>query len=373
MRNTNERIIAALIILVMIFALFTITVTSLEQFPTVSARSASLYEAKGKRFVYTKNSDQRLPMASTTKIMTALVAIENYPLDKTVSIDAKACGIEGSSLYLTPGETFTMRDLIYGLMLRSANDAAEAIALSVGGSIETFASMMNAKADEIGLTKTHFTNPHGLDNPEHYTTAEELAILTAYALQNEEFKQIASTYKTVITNTDGKSRLVVNHNKLLSMYDGAIGVKTGFTKKSGRCLVGAAERDGLLFVSVTIDAPDDWDDHKKLLDYGYSVYEMRHVALPKQICYNIPVINGDKDSIRVSNSNGFSVIMKKNDPQIQTVVKLARYTAAPIKKGDALGKVFFIKDGICIGEDILCSEDNVLIKKDKKGLFSLFI
>jgi len=372
MKNPNERIIAALIILVLIFALFTITVTSLEN-PAVSARSASLYEAKNKSFVYRKNADARLPMASTTKIMTAIVALENFPLDNTVTVDAAACGIEGSSLYLTTGEALTMRDLLYGLMLRSANDAAAAIAIAVAGSIQGFADMMNAKAEELGLTQTHFTNPHGLDNKEHYTTAEELAIITGYALENKDFKQIASTYKKTIRSSDGTERLVVNHNKLLKMYDGAIGVKTGFTKKSGRCLVGAAERDGLIFVSVTIDAPDDWNDHIRLLDYGYSLFEMRHIAHPHEITYEIPVIGGDKDYIRVSNAQGFDLIMKRTEPEIKRVIKLSRYTSAPIKRGDILGKVIFVKENAYIGELPLIAEDDVNIQKTKKGLFSLFI
>lgn len=373
MKNPNERIIAALILLVLIFALFTITVTSLEN-PSVSARSASLYEVKNKSFVYSKNADTRLPMASTTKIMTAIVALENFPLDNTVTVDAAACGIEGSSLYLTVGEVLTMRDLLYGLMLRSANDAAAAIAIAVAGSNESFADMMNAKADALGLKQTHFTNPHGLDNKEHYTTAEELAIIAGYALENQDFKQIASTYKKTIKNSDGTERLVVNHNKLLKMYDGAIGVKTGFTKKSGRCLVGAAERDGLIFVSVTIDAPDDWNDHVRLLDYGYSLLEMRHIAQPHEITYDIPVIGGDKDYIRVSNAQGFDFIMKHTDPEIKRVIKLSRYSSAPIKRGDILGKVIFVRENAYIGELPLIAEYDVASqKKQKRTVFTFYI
>jgi D-alanyl-D-alanine carboxypeptidase len=163
-----------------------------------------------------------------------------------------------------------MGDLLFGLMLRSANDAAAAIAYEISGSIEAFADKMNEKAESLGLTDTHFTNPHGLDDKEHYTTARELAIITGEALKNDTFLQIVSTKKQIITNSDGESRLLINHNKLLNMYENTIGVKTGFTKKSGRCLVGAAERDGVRLITVTINAPDDWKDHTALFDYGFS-------------------------------------------------------------------------------------------------------
>ena len=209
-------------------------------------------------------------MASTTKIMTALVAIESSPLDKNVMISDMAIGTEGSSLYLKKGEIMSMSDLLMGLMLRSANDAAAAIAYEISGSIEAFADKMNEKAASIGVTDTHFTNPHGLDDENHYTTAADLAIITAEALKNDTFLEIVSTEKCIIKNFDGEARLLTNHNKLLSLYDGAIGVKTGFTKKSGRCLVGAAERDGMRLIAVTINAPDDWNDHEALFDFGFS-------------------------------------------------------------------------------------------------------
>ena len=269
MKNPRERIIIIAIFLILIFIFYATAVFSASG-PSVSAKAAALYDAASNSFLYTKNADTRLPMASTTKIMTALVAIESSPLDKNVMISDMAIGTEGSSLYLKKGEIMSMSDLLMGLMLRSANDAAAAIAYEISGSIEAFADKMNEKAASIGVTDTHFTNPHGLDDENHYTTAADLAIITAEALKNDTFLEIVSTEKCIIKNFDGEARLLTNHNKLLSLYDGAIGVKTGFTKKSGRCLVGAAERDGMRLIAVTINAPDDWNDHEALFDFGFS-------------------------------------------------------------------------------------------------------
>ena len=276
MKNPKERIVIVSIFLILLFIFYATVVFSADGV-SVSAKSAALYDPASKSFLYTKNADMQLPMASTTKIMTALVAIENADLDKSVSISDDAIGTEGSSLYLKRGETMTMKDLLMGLMLRSANDAAAAIAYEISGSIEAFAEKMNEKATQIGALNTNFTNPHGLDDPSHYTTAKDLAIITAEALSNKTFLNIVSTKKHIIKNSDGEARLLTNHNKLLNLYDGAIGVKTGFTKKSGRCLVGAAERDGTRLISVTINAPDDWNDHKALFDYGF--FKLKSVPL----------------------------------------------------------------------------------------------
>ena len=201
--------------------------------PSISARSAILIAAETGEALFEKAADERLPMASTTKIMTALAAIESMPLDTVVTVPAGAVGVEGSSVYLEAGEKLTLEDLLYALLLASANDAATAIALTVSGSVEEFAALMNEKAAALGLSGTHFTNPHGLYDEEHYTTAADLAKLTAYALENEVFAKIVSTYKrTIPLNGDNGVRVLINHNRLLRMSDDVIGVKTGFTKKA---------------------------------------------------------------------------------------------------------------------------------------------
>ncbi len=370
MKNPREKIIILTLFLILCFVLFATVIFS-ESNLSLSARSAVLYEPTKFGFVYSKNADMRLPMASTTKIMTALVAIENSSCDSIVEIDDRAIGVEGSSLYLKSGESMTMKDLLYGLMLRSANDAASAIAYNISGCIEDFAILMNKKAESIGLSDTHFMNPHGLDSPEHYTTAKDLAVIAGEALKNDIFKEIVSTKKVTITNSDGESRLVVNHNKLLTLYEDSIGVKTGFTKKSGRCLVGAAERDGLTFITVTINAPDDWNDHIKLFDYGYSILKSHKLATPDSFKFKIPVINSDKQTIGVTNIDSFTIISKQTENEPKYEIILPKYVNAPIFRGDILGKVVFTVNGEYVGEIPLVSTEDASSAKEK-GFFSIF-
>ena len=333
----------------------------------LSARAATLYVPEIDRFIYSNNSDQRLPMASTTKIMTALIALEECEGDEVIVIDDESVGIEGSSAYLRAGDKLTMEELAYALLLQSANDAAVAIARHIGGSTEAFADIMNERAQALGLSDTHFENPHGLDSSEHYTTAHDLAKIAAAALKNPKFKEIASTYKKSFI-TEERSRTYVNHNKLLNMYDGCVGVKTGFTKKSGRCLVGAAERDGLTLISVTLDAPSDWADHKNMLDYGYERLEKISFAEPSEYEYDIPVIDGVADSVLVKNEELASLIREKGGSDFESHVKLSRFVVAPVREGDILGEVIFTIDGKeCARVNLLAAED--VRKKESKNLW----
>lgn len=366
MYNNRDKIIILLLLLTLVFSLFTIFISS-ASLPTVSARAAALYEPETDSFLYLKNADERLPMASTTKIMTALIALERLSPNEKIAVDKCAVGIEGSSIYLKPGEVLDAIDLIYAVMLQSANDAAAALAIKISGSIEEFASLMNEKARELGLKDTNFTNPHGLDNPDHYTTARDLAIIGAAALNNDRFREISSTYKREINSSETK-RLVVNHNKLLRMYEGCVGVKTGYTKKSGRCLVGASTRENLTMVSVTINAPDDWNDHKTLLDYGYSLLEKKTLAEIGEFSYKIPLLSSDREYINVSNHSPLTHIFNRSDAEYTTEVRLSRYVTAPINKGDVLGTVLFFKNGTLIGEVCLCADENASVKQ-KKDLF----
>ena len=323
----------------------------------LSARAAALYVPETDTFIYSKNLNERLPMASTTKIMTALIALEECKGDEVVVIDAESVGIEGSSAYLREGDRLTMEELTYALLLQSANDAAVAIARHIGGSIEDFADIMNERASALGLSDTHFENPHGLDSTEHYTTAHDLAKIAAAALENTKFREIASTYKKTFA-TEERSRTYVNHNKLLNMYAGCIGVKTGFTKKSGRCLVGAAERDGLTFVTVTLDAPSDWADHRTMLDYGYEMLEKISFAEPMEYEYNIPVIDGNADEILVRNTDSASLIRAREHREIETHVRLSRFAVAPVCEGDILGEIIFTIDGeVCARVNLVAATD----------------
>lgn len=308
---------------------------------SVSASSAVLIEAESGRVLYAKDEIKRRPMASTTKIMTALVALENAELDMAVKIPKEAVGIEGSSLYLTEGETLTLHELLYALMLRSANDAATAIAIAVGGSVSDFAEMMNEKAEKMGLTDTHFDNPHGLDSDEHYTTARELALITAEALKNDIFREIVSTYKKLLPlNGVQDRRLVVNHNRLLRTYDGCIGVKTGFTKKDGRCLVSAAERDGITLVAVTLNAPNDWSDHKKMLDYGFASVKRVKISSDGIEGY-LPTVGAKTDMIRYGAVGDTSAVLPNDVGELRVVIELPRFVFSPVKKGDVIGRAVF--------------------------------
>lgn len=307
----------------------------------ISAKSAVLAEGDGGSVIWSKNGSERLPMASTTKIMTALCALENFPdIKKAVTIDGAACGVEGSSVYLKVGETLTMEELLFALLLESANDAAAAIAIEISGSIDDFAILMNDTAHRLGMKDSHFVNPHGLDHEDHYTTAEDMARLTVAALKNKDFSRIVSTYRTTIPlNGDEGTRLLLNHNKLLKYYDGAIGVKTGFTKKSGRCLVSAAERDGTVLVAVTLCAPDDWNDHRAMLDYGFSSFRQISVANVGELRYSIPITGGTTSFVAVTNKEECHICAPVSSPDIRYVVEAPRFLFAPVKEGDRVGYV----------------------------------
>nr|WP_240479827.1 D-alanyl-D-alanine carboxypeptidase family protein [Paenibacillus wynnii] len=240
------------------------------------ARAASLIDVESGRILYSSRGDEPMPMASLTKIMTAIVAIENGDLDGIVKVSKNAYAKEGSSLYLKLGEEMTLETMLYGLMLRSGNDAASAIAEHVGGSEEGFVFMMNAKAELLQLKNTHFANPHGLDAKGHYSSANDLAVLTAYALHNPVFKEIVKTEVKTADNPNEKwDYKWRNKNKMLRLYEGADGVKTGYTKIALRCLVSSATRNGQQLVAVTLNDGNDWNDHASLLNFGFNHYPLK--------------------------------------------------------------------------------------------------
>lgn len=345
--------------------------------PSVSAQSAVLIEAESGTVICSKSKDEKLPMASTTKIMTALVALELAPPDRVIKVDAKAVGVEGSSVYLIEGEELTLEQLLYALLLESANDAATAIAIGLSGSVEAFAQEMNRKAQALGLSSTHFENPHGLDGEEHYTTAYELAVIARAALQNDLLRTIVSTRKTTIPHAgEADTRLLVNHNKLLRLYDGCIGVKTGFTKKSGRCLVSAAERDGVTLIAVTLNAPDDWNDHTALFDYGFTQYESVSLCEKEEFTLSLSLVGGTSDHAMLCNQEALRVTLPASHGEITHTVEAAHFEYAPISAGEILGKVVFRcdtdGDGTqeIIGEVALVSCDTVERYAVKKGFWA---
>ena len=335
----------------------------------VSAQSAIVIDAVYGNVLYEKNAHTKMTMASTTKIMTALCAVEEGDLDKKIKVDDSAVGVEGSSIYLKYGEELTLRELVYGLMLNSGNDAAVAIACAVSGSVEKFAQLMNYKAHEIGVKNTQFKNPNGLDEEGHYTTAYDLAKITAYALKNEEFRKISATQRYTISGPEG-DRYLKNHNKLLSRMEGCIGVKTGFTKKSGRCLVSACQRDKKEVVCVTLNAPDDWNDHMAMTDFALSQITVKPVAKKDESLGMVSVKNGEKKSVEAVVKNDFFVSAADGRKYV-AIYKKPENVCAPVKAGQKIGYLeFYMEDELKKTLPVIAKES---IAKKKSFLDNLMI
>jgi len=315
---------------------------------SVSAKSAVVMEASTGRVLYQKNAFEKMPMASTTKIMTALVAIENSNLDDRVTVSPNASGIEGSSIWLSPGETMTLSDLLFGLMLASGNDAAVAIAEHVGGDVETFVGMMNDKAREIGAYNTHFANPHGLPADNHYTTAYDLALISVYAMQNKMFREVVKTqYKTLPWEGHEWDRVVKNKNKILWNYEGGNGIKTGFTKEAGRCLSAAAEREGMQLVSVVLCAPDMFNDCMALMDYGFENYDNSLVVKAGEKIGEVAVRDGMEKSFPVyTEKDVYFPLTQEEAANLKKRVYIEETLTAPVKKGQQVGRI-----ELWLGED----------------------
>ena len=330
----------------------------------ISARSAVVMDMASGRILYSHNKDEKLGMASTTKIMTAICALEYGDPEMTVTISKTASGVEGSSMYLRVGEKLKLIDLIYGLMLVSGNDAATAIAESVSGSVEEFSVLMNKKAFEIGAFNTSFTNPHGLSDKNHYTTASDLAKITAYAMKNPLFQEIVkSKSKKLPQNEGGMPRYLVNHNKFLSMYDGCVGVKTGFTKATGRCLVTAAERNNMTLISVTLNAPDDWRDHKELLDSAFTSYSPYKIKNAGEVIGTSQIKKGTADSIElVTLTDIFIPVKPGEETSITTSFEPYEDLTAPVKRGDILGRLIVKSGEIEVGEFPLVAKTDIELK-----------
>lgn len=305
---------------------------------SVSAKSAILICGDTFEVVYQKNANTKLSMASTTKIMTGLIICETQNLNDTIVVTADMLNVEGTSMGLKAGDVLTYRDLLYGLMLSSGNDAANVAAISIGKSFEKFADMMNQKAKELGLRNTNFVTPSGLDSDEHYTTAYDLACLTRYALENEDFAKAVSTHTADITyGNPPVTRTITNHNKLLKRIDGVVGVKTGFTKKSGRCLVSAYKKDGRYLIAVTLNAPNDWQDHENLIEYGIANTKVCDFHFNKQ--YTLLLQNAGINSVKFKIPS--VTLCCVNTGNITATVSFPNKLTAPINKGEVLGVVFY--------------------------------
>ena len=305
------------------------------------------------RVILSHNADTPALIASTTKIMTGLLVAERCSLDEPVTIPPEAVGVEGSSLHLQAGEVLQVRDLLYGLMLHSGNDAAVALAIHCAGSLENFVELMNRRAASLGMTGTHFANPHGLDHGEHHGTARDLAILTAESMKNDTFHAIVST-KTVTLG----GRTYTNHNKLLWRYDGAVGVKTGYTKEAGRILVSCAERGSRRLIAVTIDDPNDWEDHASMLDTGFSQFESHTIAQAGAVLGVVPVAGGQRSACGVTVCEDVTVLMAPGE-RVKLSVNLPHFSFAPVMTGEQAGWLRVEVDGAAVLRVPLVWKDTV--------------
>ena len=336
------------------------TLTSSAQQPYTSAKAMCVMEAGSKRVLYHKNSDEKLAMASTTKIMTAITAIENCDdLDKPFTVSNKAIGVPGTSIYLRSGETFTLRDLLYGLMLVSGNDASVAIGEAVGGNVANFVDMMNNTAKKIGAKSTHFDNTHGLDSKTHHTTAHDLALITSYAMQNPVFKEVVSTKNIKITNTDGKTRYLKNKNKLLFSMEGCDGVKTGFTDDAGRCLVTSCTRDGMTIVAVVLNCGPMFEDCQALTEMAFNDYNLVDLTSFYSFGDSMPVLGGRQERVKIGTTGSYLYPLRDDElAKVHCKVKLDEFVDAPVEKGRVVGEVrIFIDNDLHFTEKIYTMEN----------------
>lgn len=335
----------------------------------ISAKSAIVMDAYSNRILYEKDAYSLRPMASTTKIMTALIALERLSLDEVVTVSPFASSTEGSSVWLSPGEHMTVEDLLYALMLSSGNDAAVALAEHTAGNVGAFSVLMNERAREIGALHTNFTNPHGLPDDNHYTSAYDLALISSKAIKNPKFKAICST-KTKTVSWEGSQwkRKLSNHNKLLKNYEYAVGIKTGYTKKAGRCLVSAAEKDGQLLVAVTLSDPDDWNDHVNLLNECFDRYFSFTVFKKDDIAEKF-VIDEEKNSyVNLLYGDTFKLSLTEEEKDMIRIENRINATL-PIEKGQSVGVCSVYLSDKCLGSVDLVASESVKARNDFVSVF----
>jgi D-alanyl-D-alanine carboxypeptidase/D-alanyl-D-alanine carboxypeptidase (penicillin-binding protein 5/6) len=368
-----KKIISILLILIipMSFPLF----ASADAQPQLSAKSAVLMNADNGEILYAKGENDKRPMASTTKIMTALITLETAAVNnRIVTITDNMVRVEGSSMGLMPGNKLSLKSLAAGMLLVSGNDAANSAAIAIGGSTKAFAELMNKRAKELNMTDTHFVTPSGLDDEEHYTTARDLAVLAAAAMKNPDFAEIACEKSmSVQFISPDQTRRLTNHNKLLSMYSGCVGVKTGFTKKAGRCLVSSAEKNGVHLVAVTLNASDDWNDHEKMLNYGFS----KLISCPVDdsgYSVTFPVVGGTSNNVVIHGSVQNSIVVNIDEaPNIKRTVELPAFVYAPVEAGQVLGTVRYTVGSKTVATTELIAVGQVAKLEIPKNIFEIFL
>lgn len=342
----------------------------------VSAESAILMCADNGEILFSRNADKRLSMASTTKIMTSLIALETATPQKEIAVTKEMVSVEGTSMGLVEGDSVSLEELVYGMLLQSGNDAANTVAHVIGGSQEGFAKLMNNRAAQIGMKNTNFVTASGLDDKNHYSTAYDMALLACECIENPAFLEICSQKKAKLTyGNPPYARTLTNHNKLLWKYSGTIGLKTGFTKKSGRCLVSAAKRNGVTLVAVTLNAPDDWNDHISMFEYGFSKCKGAFIGCDFS-GVTLNVAGGEKSSVPVKLAYNPEWI---SGEECKCRVMLRAFEYAPIPQNSIVGAAVFYSDSGVIDEVPVLAADSVFLRPieeapaEEKGLFSEII
>ena len=327
----------------------------------VSAKCAYVLDAVSGRVLYEKNPDEPSLIASTTKIMTALIVCEQCNVLDRMRIPKEAVGIEGSSMYLQEGEVLTLQELLYGLMLSSGNDAAVALAIYCGGTVEGFSELMNDKARNLGLKNTHFENPNGLDSPGHYSTARDLAVLAAYAMENPIFRKTVSARNLMMGQ-----RYLTNHNKLLWRVEGADGVKTGYTKAAGRILVSSAIRNDRRLVAVTIDDPDDWVDHAALLEDGFNRFRVQKILEKGDLVDTLEVAGGEAEKVCILAKEDFSFSLAAEEEPF-VMLPGPGFVYAPAVEGADAGYAYVLLNGKAVGKVPVVFGQTVEQKPEEQG------
>lgn len=325
--------------------------------PRIDAQAGIVMDMYSGRVLYEKNAYTRRSIASTTKIMTAIVALEYGNLDDEITISKRAASVWGSTVGLKTGQSFKLKELLYALMLRSGNDAAIAIAEYIGGSVEEFANMMTSKAAELGAVNTSFRSPHGLDAQDHYSTAYDLAVITRYALQNDDFNKIVRT-RTAYFN----GREIGNTNELLSLYPGADGVKTGYTGQAGRCLVASATRNSWRVISVVLGSPTRSKralSSKYILDYAFINYSLQMLLTRGEFISEVPVYRGNRKAVEITAAEQIVLPLREEEAAaIERVVDLPEQLKAPIREGDTVGSIRFVYEGKVLAEASLLAANS---------------
>lgn len=367
-----KKVVCVVLSIVLMFSFSVVVSAEAESEPTVSAEAFVLYCADNGQIIYSKNENKKMKPASTTKIMTSLIALEEAAsCNKKVTFTDEMVA-EGSSMYLKVGEKVTLSDLATGMMMSSGNDAANATAMTVSGSNEKFAERMNERAKQIGMENTHFVTPSGLDDENHYSTAYDMALLMTYALENEDFAKLTSQKSTTVDFIEPASKKVTysNHNRLLSLYEYCIGGKTGYTMAAGRCLVSAAKKDDLTLICVTLNDRNDWNDHTALYNYGFEKFSC-YYSDDSNFCVDIPCVGGKSDTVAVTGEKDTSIVVESDEKEkIEQKIYIDSFLYAPIEKNGIVGRIDYLIDGKIVSSVNLVAVEKVEIRKENKNIFT---